>query len=103
MSGTPARLGISRQAEQLEPEGDWQTWMILAGRGFGKTRTGAEWTRQQVRAGATRLHLIAPTASDARDVMVEGKAVFSPSVGLATRRMPVSLSAAHPTNRPSAA
>ncbi|QAZ45944.1 terminase family protein [Mesorhizobium sp. Pch-S] len=59
--------------EQLEPEGDWQTWMILAGRGFGKTRTGAEWTREQVRAGATRLHLIAPTASDARDVMVEGE------------------------------
>ena len=32
---------------QLPPEGDWDTWMILAGRGFGKTRTGAEWVRAQ--------------------------------------------------------
>lgn len=58
---------------QLAPEGDWQTWLILAGRGFGKTRTGAEWTREQIKAGAKRIHLIAPTASDARDVMVEGE------------------------------
>lgn len=58
---------------QLAPEGDWLTWLILAGRGFGKTRTGAEWTREQIKAGAKRIHLIAPTASDARDVMVEGE------------------------------
>lgn len=51
----------------------WQTWLILAGRGFGKTRTGAEWVREQVKAGAKRVGLIAPTASDARDVMVEGE------------------------------
>ena len=30
---------------QLPPSGDWDTWLILAGRGFGKTRTGAEWVR----------------------------------------------------------
>lgn len=59
--------------EQLEPDGDWLTWLVLAGRGFGKTRTGAEWAREQVKAGASRLGLIAPTASDARDVMVEGE------------------------------
>ncbi|MDR3473355.1 MAG: terminase family protein [Devosia sp.] len=58
---------------QIAPEGDWQTWLILAGRGFGKTRTGAEWVREQVKEGIGRLHLIAPTASDARDVMVEGE------------------------------
>jgi phage terminase large subunit-like protein len=58
---------------QLAPDGDWNTWLILAGRGFGKTRTGAEWVREQVKAGAMRVHLIAPTASDARDVMVEGE------------------------------
>lgn len=58
---------------QIAPDGEWQTWLILAGRGFGKTRTGAEWTREQVKAGAGRVHLIAPTASDARDVMVEGE------------------------------
>ena len=33
---------------QLPPPGDWDTWLILAGRGFGKTRTGAEWVRDQV-------------------------------------------------------
>ena len=32
---------------QLPPDGDWDTWLILAGRGFGKTRTGAEWVRAQ--------------------------------------------------------
>ena len=32
---------------QLPPEGNWDTWLILAGRGFGKTRTGAEWVRAQ--------------------------------------------------------
>lgn len=58
---------------QLAPDGDWLTWLILAGRGFGKTRTGSEWVREQVKAGAKRIHLIAPTASDARDVMVEGE------------------------------
>lgn len=59
--------------EQVEPDGDWITWLILAGRGWGKSRTGAEWVREQVKAGIGRLHLIAPTASDARDVMVEGE------------------------------
>jgi phage terminase large subunit-like protein len=58
--------------EQLAPPGDWSTWLILAGRGFGKTRTGAEWVRENV-CGKTpmaagrykRLALIAETASDA--------------------------------------
>jgi phage terminase large subunit-like protein len=58
---------------QIEPDEDWQIWLVLAGRGFGKTRCGAEWAREQVKAGASRLGLIAPTASDARDVMVEGE------------------------------
>lgn len=58
---------------QVAPDGEWQIWLILAGRGFGKTRTGAEWAREQIKAGASRLGLIAPTASDARDVMVEGE------------------------------
>lgn len=33
--------------DQLPPEGDWRTWLLMAGRGFGKTRTGAEWVRAQ--------------------------------------------------------
>lgn len=46
----------------------------MAGRGFGKTRTGAEWARLRVESGKYgRLALVAPTAADARDVMVEGE------------------------------
>lgn len=59
---------------QLAPPGDWRIWLLLAGRGFGKTRTGAEWVRSRVEAGvARRIALVAPTPADARDVMVEGE------------------------------
>jgi len=64
---------------QLPPPGDWVSWLILAGRGFGKTRTGAEWVRKMVCGSSPlsagryhRVALIAETAADARDVMVEG-------------------------------
>ncbi len=66
---------------QIAPEGNWNTWLILAGRGFGKTRTGAEWIRSMVcgptplsKGKARHIALVAETASDARDVMVEGPA-----------------------------
>ena len=59
--------------EQLPPPGDWRVWMYLAGRGAGKTRSGAEWVCTQVKAGRRRIALVAPTAADARDVMVEGE------------------------------
>ena len=59
---------------QLPPKGEWRVWLVLAGRGFGKTRTGAEMIRARVTARtAHRLALVAPTAGDARDVMVEGE------------------------------
>lgn len=59
---------------QLPPPGKWTNWLLLAGRGFGKTRTGAEWVNEQVQLrGAIRVHLIAPTAADVRKVMVEGE------------------------------
>lgn len=59
---------------QLPPAGDWRVWLLLAGRGFGKTRTGAELIRSRVAArSARRLALVAPTAADARDVMIEGE------------------------------
>lgn len=59
--------------EQIPPPGDWIVWLILAGRGFGKTRTGAEWFREQALSGnAPRLRIIAPTFADARDTCVEG-------------------------------
>ena len=58
---------------QKPPPGDWRIWLLLAGRGFGKTRTGAEFVRARVGARkARRIALVAPTAADARDVMVEG-------------------------------
>jgi phage terminase large subunit-like protein len=59
--------------EQQAPDIPWRYWLILAGRGFGKTRAGAEWVRQQVEQGRKRIALVAPTTADARDVMVEGE------------------------------
>lgn len=60
---------------QLWPEGRWRIWLIVAGRGFGKSRAGAEAVRQVVREGRYgRIALVAPTSADARDVMVEGPA-----------------------------
>jgi phage terminase large subunit-like protein len=60
--------------EQLPPPGDWSTWVLMAGRGFGKTRAGAEWVAEQVR-GEVKLQiaLVAATFDEARDVMVEGQ------------------------------
>src|ERR1700730_7025168 len=60
---------------QLPPPGHWwQIWLLLAGRGFGKTRTLAEWVCQQTASGqASRFALVAATAADARDVLVEGE------------------------------
>lgn len=57
----------------MPPAGDWRTWLILAGRGWGKTRTGAEWVIDRVEDGHQRIALIGPTAADVRDVMVEGE------------------------------
>jgi len=60
--------------EQVEPDGQWWSiWLAMAGRGWGKTRVGAEWIRERVDAGARRVALVAPTAADARDTMVEGE------------------------------
>lgn len=57
---------------QLPPR-DWlDTWVINAGRGFGKTRVGSEVCHMAVEAGLRRLHIIAPTAADYRDVNIEG-------------------------------
>ena len=62
------------RAEQMAPPGDWRTWLILAGRGFGKTRAGAEWVRAQAEAdGRLRIALVAATMAEARAVMVEGE------------------------------
>ena len=61
------------RAEQMPPEGHWTSWLYLGGRGAGKTRAGAEWIRARVAEGSgRRIALVASTAADARDVMIEG-------------------------------
>ena len=65
------------RAEQMPPPGDWRTWVLLGGRGAGKTRAGAEWVQRLVetappeRAGL-RVALVAETLGDAREIMVDG-------------------------------
>ena len=64
--------GFWARPEQLEPEGSWNIWVALAGRGWGKTRAGAEWVRHRIRSGDKIVHCVAPTKGDVRRVMVEG-------------------------------
>lgn len=60
--------------DQREPAGEWLYWNALAGRGWGKTRVGAECVRGWVESGRyKRIALIAPTSKDLRDVMIEGE------------------------------
>ena len=62
------------RASQLPPEGDWRVWLIMAGRGFGKTRAGAEWVRMVAESNhAARIALVASSLHEARSVMVEGE------------------------------
>ena len=65
---------MQARAEQLPPGGDWRIWLILAGRGFGKTRAGAEWVRATAEAcPEARIALVSATLAEARAVMVEGE------------------------------
>ncbi|HEU0221578.1 MAG TPA: ATP-binding protein, partial [Paracoccaceae bacterium] len=64
---------------QLPPQGDWTTWVVLGGRGAGKTRAGAEYIRTQVEGPrpsdpgrSCRVALVAETIDQAREVMVFG-------------------------------
>lgn len=59
---------------QLPPEGDWSTWLIMAGRGFGKTRLGAEWLAEQAaRNPGTEWAIVSPTWRDCGKVCIEGE------------------------------
>lgn len=63
---------LQARPNQLPPPPPWQVWLIKAGRGFGKTRCGAEWVR--ARAPLCDLtNLVGATADDARDIMIEGE------------------------------
>ena len=77
---------IWARAAQLPPPGDWQLWLILAGRGFGKTRAGAEWVRDLAeRDPAARIALVGASLGEVRSVMVEGESGLL-SIGLPQQR-----------------
>lgn len=65
---------IWARRSQLPPNGDWTTWLLLGGRGAGKTRAGAEWVRASAMAQKPKspIALVGETLADARAVMVEG-------------------------------
>lgn len=66
--------GLLARPSQLPPAGAWRIWMIMAGRGFGKTRAGSEWVREiaELHPGA-RIALLSSSLAEARSVMVEGE------------------------------
>ncbi|HEX2256050.1 MAG TPA: terminase family protein [Afifellaceae bacterium] len=83
MTGEPLRQrhewpGDWAHAYQRPPAGDWTTWLMLAGRGAGKTWAGAQWVRAMALGkapfgeAAGRIALVGETLADVRDVMVEG-------------------------------
>lgn len=64
---------LARQGQVPTTSNDWNTWLILAGRGYGKTRSAAEWIAwNATRHANTRWAIVAPTFSDARDTCAEG-------------------------------
>lgn len=64
--------GFHARPDQIAPAGNWDIWLTLAGRGWGKTRTGAEWVREKLAQGCKRIAIIAETQKDLEQVMVEG-------------------------------
>lgn len=78
LSEDTARAIVERWEEwahpgQLPPPGGWSVWLMQAGRGFGKTRAGAEWVSAMARTmPQARIALVGATIADARKVMVEG-------------------------------
>lgn len=64
---------LQARPDQLPPVGEWLVWLILAGRGWGKTRTGAEWAKDKAKLPDQRIALVGATLDDVRDTMVEGE------------------------------
>jgi len=64
---------FNRHLAQMPPEGDWRVWLLMGGRGSGKTRAGAEWVHEIANARPDiRIALVAETLGDAREVMIDG-------------------------------
>lgn len=72
---------------QLAPAGKWRTWLIMAGRGFGKTRAGAEWVLDMAKGPGVRIALVGATADEVRQVMVEGESGILACAGLRRARV----------------
>ena len=65
---------LAARDAQRAPDGDWLVWLMMAGRGFGKTRAGAEWVDGFARAHpGSRIALVGATMDDVRQVMIEGE------------------------------
>jgi phage terminase large subunit-like protein len=63
-----------RRPDQAAPAGIWRVWLLMAGRGFGKTRSGAEWVRAVAETdGSARIALVGASIDEARRIMVEGE------------------------------
>lgn len=61
------------RTDQLPPQSEWRTWLMLSGRGAGKTRAAGEWVRSEVESGRHRaVAIVGPTASAIRRDMIEG-------------------------------
>ncbi|GGB88661.1 hypothetical protein GCM10011494_03690 [Novosphingobium endophyticum] len=77
---------IWARPSQIAPSGDWRIWLIVAGRGFGKTRSGAEWVNMVAEENPeARIALVAANLAEARSVMVEGESGLL-SIGAPWRR-----------------
>ncbi|MDA1153983.1 MAG: terminase family protein [Proteobacteria bacterium] len=72
LQALPYLFAFWAMPHQLPPPGEWRTWVILGGRGAGKTRAGAEWVRRMVASGARRIAVVGETYHQAREVMVFG-------------------------------
>lgn len=72
--------GFNARPDQIAPDGDWDIWIALAGRGWGKTETGAHWVHEQVEAGAESIALVAETQKDLEEVMVARLLTINPEI-----------------------
>ncbi len=73
LTALPFTWPVWARQDQLPPPGDWRTWLLLGGRGSGKTRSAAEWCRAEIEAGRrVQLGIIGPTADAVRRIQVEG-------------------------------
>src|SRR3546814_1586300 len=67
VAGLKRNWGFWGRTTQRAPEGGWRVWLMMAGRGFGKTRAGAEWVRSIAESdGSARIALVGATLHEAR-------------------------------------